>query len=90
MGNIVQRRKRDRDNDYPTPELPELSPKEIEIVQKTWKIPSVKVTFELCEINSPTFYPQLTIFQLIPLYPTFSAARFGRENFLRISRQVST
>lgn len=43
MGNIIRRRNRDRDNDYTNPEMPELNINEIEIVQRTWKIPNSKV-----------------------------------------------
>lgn len=42
MGNVVKRRSRDSDN-YSTPEIPELTFDEVEIVQRTWKIPANKV-----------------------------------------------
>nr|BAO18451.1 globin [Polypedilum nubifer] len=44
MGNVIRRRAlRDHDNDYSNPEITELSFDEIEIVQKSWKIPASKV-----------------------------------------------
>ena len=43
MGNIIKRRTRDHENDYSNPEMSDLSFDEIEIVQKSWKIPSSKV-----------------------------------------------
>lgn len=47
MGNIIRKRVRNRDNDFSNPEMPELNLNEIEIVQKSWKIPSSKVTHKL-------------------------------------------
>lgn len=43
MGNVVKRRSRDFDN-YSTPEIPELTFDEVEIIQRTWKIPAIKVS----------------------------------------------
>lgn len=44
MGNILRKRMRKRENDYSNPDMPELNLNEIQIVQKSWEIPSSKVT----------------------------------------------
>ncbi|CRK86241.1 CLUMA_CG000428, isoform A [Clunio marinus] len=41
MGNIVNRRKTERD--IPTPEIIPLTTKQIDIVRRTWEIPSAKL-----------------------------------------------
>lgn len=43
MGNIIKKRRNNRD-DYSTPDMPELNLSEIGIIQRSWKIPSSKVT----------------------------------------------
>ena len=42
MGNVIKRRARDYDN-YSTPEICELSFDEIDLIQRTWKVPAIKV-----------------------------------------------
>ena len=42
MGNVIKRRARDYDN-YSTPEICELSFDEIDLIQRTWRVPAIKV-----------------------------------------------
>ncbi|CAG9797081.1 unnamed protein product [Chironomus riparius] len=41
MGNVIKRRARDYDN-YSTPEICELTFDEIDLIQRTWKVPAIK------------------------------------------------
>lgn len=79
MGNVIKRRTRDHENDFSNPEMSDLSFDEIEIVQRSWKIPNSKVRLSEVEDES-----------IAILKHYFSAARFSWENFLRLFGEIST
>lgn len=47
MGNILQRHASESDG-LVTPKIVALTPKEVDIIKETWKIPSANVSAETC------------------------------------------
>jgi hypothetical protein len=44
MGNVLNKSTSSNENNEPTPEIKELTKSDIEIIQRTWKIPNANVS----------------------------------------------